>query len=336
MRKLLISKLFVVLIITTGTYSFSQSFDSPHFTLEHIGDGIYAAIHKPGGQAICNAGFVDLGEEVLVFDSFLSTAAALDLKQAIKELIGKPVRWVVNSHSHNDHIRGNQVFSPGASIISSSEIRDYLVIHGKEEAEEEQSHAPGRLAFYQGKMQEAQTEEEEQFARMWIGYFEAMVETFPDLVITLPDVVFNDTIILYGSKRSATLIEFQQGHMESDIVLYLPEEQILFTGDLVFKEMHPYLADGNPAGLKQTLSTLLEWPVNTVVPGHGDVGKKEDIQAMIRYIDMAESMAGELKMQGKTHDDLDFAKIPELYRNWQFSVFFKTNLQFLYDLIPVQ
>ncbi|MCK4853101.1 MAG: hypothetical protein KAT31_02540, partial [Bacteroidales bacterium] len=63
-----------------------------------------------------------------------------------------------NSHSHNDHIRGNQVFSPGASIISSSEIRDYLVIHGKEEAEEEQSHAPGRLAFYQGKMQEAQTE----------------------------------------------------------------------------------------------------------------------------------------------------------------------------------
>ncbi len=92
MRKLLISKLFVVLIITTGTYSFSQSFNSPHFTLERIGEGIYAAIHRSGGQAICNAGFVDLGDEILVFDSFLSLAAARDLKKAIDEITGKPVR----------------------------------------------------------------------------------------------------------------------------------------------------------------------------------------------------------------------------------------------------
>lgn len=333
MRKLLISKLFVVLIITTGTYSFSQSFDSPHFTLERIGDGIYAAIHRSGGQAICNAGIVDLGEEVLVFDSFLSTAAARDLKQAIIELTGKPVRWLVNSHSHNDHIRGNQVFAPGASIISSSEIRDYLLKRGKEEAEEEQSYAPGRLVFYQLELQESKTEEEEQLARMWLGYFEAMVETYPDLVITPPDVVFKDTITFYGSKRSATLIEFQHGHMESDIVLYLPFEQILFSGDLVFIGMHPYLADGDPSGLKQTLEALLEWPIKTIVPGHGDVGDKEDIQAMIQYIDMAESMAGELKLQGKTPDDLDVAEIPEPYRDWKFLMFYKANLEFLNDLI---
>ncbi len=148
MKKLLIFKLFIVLLMAPGGVGLSQSFESPHFKLEHIDDGIYAAIHKPGGQAICNGGFVDLGEEVLVFDSFLSTAAARDLKQAIDEISGKPVRWVVNSHSHNDHIRGNQVFVPGASIISSSEIRNYLLQHGLQEAEEEQSYAPGRMATW--------------------------------------------------------------------------------------------------------------------------------------------------------------------------------------------
>jgi hypothetical protein len=91
MKKLLIFKLFIVLLIVPVGVGLSQSFESPHFKLEHINDGIYAAIHKPGGQAICNGGFVDLGEEVLVFDSFLSTAAARDLKQAIDEISGKPV-----------------------------------------------------------------------------------------------------------------------------------------------------------------------------------------------------------------------------------------------------
>ena len=331
MKKLLISNLFAVLIITLAGSCFSQSFESPHFKLERIGDGVYAAIHKPGGQAICNGGFVDLGKEVLVFDSFLSISAARDLKKAVSELTGKPVRWVVNSHSHNDHIRGNQVFVPGASIISSCAIRDYLSKQGKEEAEEEQSYAPERMTFFQTKLQEAITDEEKEYAKMWLGYFEAMVESYPDLVITAPDVVFNDTITFFGSKRTATLIEFQHGHMESDIVLYLPEEKILFTGDLVFIAMHPYLADGDPAGLRQSLSELMDWPVDIVVPGHGEVGRKEDIQAMIDYIDMAVSMAGELKTLCKKPQEIDLEDIPEPYRDWQFSNFFQTNLKFLYE-----
>ncbi len=222
MKKLLISNLFAALIITYGSICFSQSFESPHFKLEHIGDGVYAAIHKPGGQAIGNGGFVDLGEEVLVFDSFLSVAAASDLKKAVGELTGKPVRWVVNSHSHNDHIRGNQVFAPEASILSTPETRDYLLEHGHKEAVEEQSFAPGRMAIFQNSLIEAETEAEIEDAKMWLGYFEAMVESYPILSITPPDIVFNDTMTIYGSTRTVTLIEFQQGHMVSDIVLYLP------------------------------------------------------------------------------------------------------------------
>lgn len=334
MKKPLISNLFAVLITTFGSICFSQSFESPHFKLELIGDGVYAAIHKPGGQAIGNGGFVDLGEEVLVFDSFLSVAAASDLKNAISELTGKPVRWVVNSHSHNDHIRGNQVFVPEASILGTPEIRDYLLEHGYKEAVEEQSFAPGRMAVFQHNLNEAETEAEIQDAKMWLGYFEAMVESYPILEITPPDVVFNDTMTIYGSNRTVTLIEFQHGHMESDIVLYLPEDKILFTSDLVFIGMHPYLADGDPSVLRQTLSELIEWPVSIVVPGHGEVGKKEDIQAMITYIDMVSRLAETIKMQDRNPDETGIDDIPEPYRDWQFPSFFHTNLKFLYESAP--
>jgi glyoxylase-like metal-dependent hydrolase (beta-lactamase superfamily II) len=274
---------------------------------------------------------VDLGEEVLVFDSFLSIAAAKDLKTAVIQMTGKPTRWVVNSHSHNDHIRGNQVFVPGANIISSQSIRDYLSEYGKEEADQEQSYAPERLASFQALLKEANTDEERKYASMWLGYFEAILESYPDLEITLPDVVFSDSITIYGSKRIATLIEFQRGHTDADIVLYLPNERILFTGDLVFTGMHPFLADGDPTGLRRTLAELLELPLDAVVPGHGETGKKEDIKTMIDYIDAASMMAMELKSQGKTPVDTGLEDIPDPYRDWQFSNFFQTNLEFLYE-----
>jgi glyoxylase-like metal-dependent hydrolase (beta-lactamase superfamily II) len=166
---------------------------------------------------------------------------------------------------------------------------------------------------------------------MWLGYFEAMVSTYPELVITLPDVVFSDNITFHGSKRSVRLVEFRQGHMDADIILYLPEEKILFTGDLVFIAMHPYLADGDAAGLRKALSAMMNWPVEVVVPGHGKVGRKEDIRAMIAYIDMASALARELKTLGKTPAEMGVKDIPEPYRDWKFSDFFQTNLNFLYE-----
>ena len=212
MKKLLIFKLCIVLVIVPVGVGLSQSFESPHFKLERIGDGIYEAIHKPGGQGICNGGFVDLGEEVLVFDSFLSIAAATDLKKAVGELTGKPVRWVVNSHSHNDHIRGNQVFVHEASIIGTPEIRNYLLKNGYKEAKEEQAFAPGRMAVFRSSLMEAETEAEIEDAKMWLGYFEAMVESYPILAITPPDVVFNDTPrISPCDKPEKSLSEFVKG-----------------------------------------------------------------------------------------------------------------------------
>ena len=79
---------------------------SKHFELHQLAEGTFAAIAKDGGSAICNSGIVDLGGQVVVFDTFLTPQAALDLRHATEELFGRAPHIVVNSHYHNDHIWG--------------------------------------------------------------------------------------------------------------------------------------------------------------------------------------------------------------------------------------
>jgi glyoxylase-like metal-dependent hydrolase (beta-lactamase superfamily II) len=103
-------KLVLILILFQTIFIYAQSFVSPHFTIEKLDDGVWAAIAKNGGYAICNAGIVDLGDATLIFDPFMTPEAAEDLKKTALELTGHPVKYVANSHYHNDHVGGNQVF----------------------------------------------------------------------------------------------------------------------------------------------------------------------------------------------------------------------------------
>jgi glyoxylase-like metal-dependent hydrolase (beta-lactamase superfamily II) len=108
--------LFLEISITKTTYC--QINKSKNFRIEKLSEGIYVAIHTPGGYAICNAGIVYLGEETIIIDTSLSPEVAADLLKVSKELTGNPVKYIINSHYHNDHTRGNQVFKPAAIIIS--------------------------------------------------------------------------------------------------------------------------------------------------------------------------------------------------------------------------
>src|SRR5512143_3308982 len=113
----------------------NPSTSSKHFVLQPLASGIFAAIARDGGAAISNAGLIDLGDQLLVFDTFLTPQAALDLREASIHFLGRAPQLVVNSHYHNDHIWGNQVFAPDAQIVSSARTRDLIASAGAEELE---------------------------------------------------------------------------------------------------------------------------------------------------------------------------------------------------------
>lgn len=300
-----------------------------NFTIQQLAQGVWAAISNDQyGKAICNAGIVDLGDKTLIFDPFMTPQAAEELKAVAEELTRKPVTIVVNSHYHNDHIRGNQVFAPYATIISTNYTRNKIAEVEPEEQAWERRHAPGLLKATK-QMYNSCTDQEKKEMELWIGYYEGMLESMDELKITLPDIVFSDSLWILGSERDVKLMEFRNGHTASDIVLCIPDERVAFVGDLLSVKRHPWLSDGDPVSWQSNLEKLYsDKYMQTYLPGHGPVCKKEGVQAMYDYLGTMQDLVN------KAADDslkcsLLLQSIPIQYRGWYFGRFYQNNMKFL-------
>ena len=111
--------------------------ESKHFHLEAVADGVPVAIASVDGGAVCNAGLIDLGDQVVIFDTFLTPQAALDLHAAAERLFDHPITTIINSHWHNDHVNGNMVFPPDIPILATDKTRELLATYGQEELVED-------------------------------------------------------------------------------------------------------------------------------------------------------------------------------------------------------
>ncbi|HSG44223.1 MAG TPA: MBL fold metallo-hydrolase [Anaerolineales bacterium] len=299
-------------------------FQSDHFTLHQLAEGGFAAIAKNGGAAVANAGIIDLGDRTLVYDTFLTPQAARDLLAAAQQVTSREPELIVNSHYHNDHIWGNQVFSPRANIISTTQTWHLIQTEGKEEIEWGNKSSVARLEQARKQYDSAEDERSRQDALLWVGYWQSLIDNMPNLQVRLPDITFEDKLTIRGSTRTVELIPFEGTHTGSDAILYLPEEQIVFATDLLFVNCHPFLAEGDVHKLKQALNELSSMKAETYVPGHGPLGTMEDIQSNIKYISTCLDFANKL-----TDDQTAPMDIPDEFSSWELSNFFWINVEAL-------
>ncbi len=304
-------------------------FESQHFELQKLTDGVYAAISKVGGHAICNAGIIDLGDKTLIFDTFMSPIAAQNLLAAVKEMKMSPVAYVINSHYHNDHIRGNQVFGDNVKIISTSKTRELIEKREPAQIEQEKQYAEEAYSQTKALMEAEKDVKKKEFHLLWCGYYEALIESHPILKTRLPDSTFEQECFIDGPKRSAQILCYGGGHTESDAILILPDDRIAFMGDLVFIEMHPFMADGDPEHWKECLTRIQQLNFETVAPGHGPVGTKEGLSTMLQYITMTETLAQKMIDEGKGENDIEKLVAPPPFNDWCFDKFFRMNMKFM-------
>ena len=307
-------------------------FTSPHFQLHQLADGVFAAIHREGGAAQSNAGIIDLGDQVLIFDTFIAPAAAADLREAVATLLSRPVSTLINSHYHNDHIWGNQAFPSDIPIISTIETRELITTLGADEHRWFAAHSQERLDGLIAQLDHEQDEAGRRLTSYSITYYRTILEALPELQIRLPNVTFADQMNFHGSQRVAHLICYGGGHTPSDSILHLPEERIIFMADMLFTGTHIYLPDGDPDEIRRTLSQIMQLPAKTLVPGHGQLGNAGDVEKMIRYIDGLEALVEEGLRKGMRDDEVALLPMPDEYRDWIFPEFFPSNLRFLYEL----
>jgi cyclase len=308
-----------------------STFTSTHFRLHQLADGVFAAIHADGGWAQSNAGIVDLGDRVLIFDTFISPQAANDLRSAVAALLSRPIAAVINSHYHNDHIWGNQAFSDDIPIIATRKTRELVSTMGAEEHRWFQAHSQERLSALESQLNKELDETGRQLTAYSIAYYRANLRALSQLEIRWPNITFTDQLDFFGPNRVAHLICYGGGHTRSDSILYLPKEGIIFMADMLFVGTHVYLPDGNPDEIRRILTRIMKLPAAILVPGHGRVGDVNDVECMVRYLDKLESMVEKAIQQGIGVEDMTHLPMPDEYRKWFFPAFFPANLQFLYQ-----
>jgi glyoxylase-like metal-dependent hydrolase (beta-lactamase superfamily II) len=238
---------------------------------------------------------------------------------------------VINSHPHNDHIWGNQVFSAEVDIISTNRTRELIATEGLAEVQEYRRLVPERLEAVQAEFAEAQDEATKNHLRIYVTYFQAINATLPELQVRLPNLTFTGELTFNGTKRSAKLIAYERGHSGSDTILHLPDDGIVFMSDLLFIGIHPYLPDGDPEKIHQIMADVRHLQPKTLVPGHGPIGQTEHLHWMDEYIDTLNGLVSEAIANGATEEQIDKLPIPAKYQNLIYPSFFPANLKFLFQ-----
>ncbi|HUS16566.1 MAG TPA: MBL fold metallo-hydrolase, partial [Chloroflexia bacterium] len=260
----------------------AETWASPYFRLQRVADGIYAAIIVPGTGAWGNAGIVDLGERTLVFDTFATPAAARDLQAAAEHVTGRPVTWVVNSHNHLDHTFGNEVFTQ-ATIVATGRTHDLILARGAAFIEAARRDLSGLDTLEAQRDAESDPAKQRDLSNT-LGEYRAIVAGLDTLQLRLPDLTFDKSLVFHGTHRTAELITYGGGHTPSDAFLYLPNERLLYMGDLVPVGFHPMMQQGDPEEWDRILARVGELNIETIVPGHGPVGTVWDLVRTRQYL----------------------------------------------------
>jgi len=293
--------------------------------VQTVAEGVYALVCVPGTGAVGNAGIVDLGDAALVFDTFMTLPAARDLLAAAERLVGKPVRYVVNSHYNTDHVNGNQVFAD-AAVISTAGTRELIATRGFESLAQMRAH-PAYVQELASELAQTQDERLRRSLEMDLGDTRALEACLPEIELRLPSIVFDGRLVIWGSRRRIELQTLGGGHTDSDAFMLIPDARAAFLGDLLFHEAHPSLWTASPDGWISILGQIEQMDLTTVVPGHGPVGTLDAVSALKRYWEEMRSYAESLVKSGASADDIAAITVPPLYADWLWTEFYAQTLQ---------
>ena len=287
-----------------------------YFNLYAIGDGIYAAVAKPGQGAWSNAGIVDLGDSVLVFDSFGTPTAGKELRRQAEDITGKNVQYLVNSHYHGDHVFGNQAFKDVAIIATSETLRLCAEKHKMDDFNSEVKEMRQYLSNIKGKIASAKDDIIKQSLMNQYEEMAKVLDDLPELEIVLPSLIFEEKLIIRGSQRQVELLCFGGGHTPSDTFMYIPDEKIAFMGDLLTEKLHLPVVD--PEQFQAILQRVNQMMIETFVPGHGRVCDLSLVETLQGYLVFLTEKAQEAhKREEEAEDFFVRLETPKDFADWK-------------------
>jgi glyoxylase-like metal-dependent hydrolase (beta-lactamase superfamily II) len=264
---------------------------------------VYAALrkHPPLMSFDPNNVFIINDEDVVVVDANASLAGTRALLDELRKLTNKPVKYVVNTHWHDDHLSGNQVYRaafPNVEFIAhASTLRDrptigdanrqQMLSGGRAYAE----HLRSRVAEKKSLTGAELTEEERLNYLADAAWIERALREAPQVKILPPTLTVEDRLTLRRGQRVIDIRFLGRGHTGADLIVHLPQEGILMTGDLLVWPVPLVGSTSFPADYSATLERLLTIPASIIVPGHGPVLRDQE------YLKQTARLLASLKTQ---------------------------------------
>lgn len=334
---------WLLLIISLPALALGQS---TNFDVVRLADGVYAAIRKdpPGFAVEANSVFIIGDDNVVVVDAQSNIGTTKEVLAALRKLTSKPVRYVVNTHWHDDHVVGNQVYRdafPGVEFVAHTNVRPYLLTKGA--SARKQWHESGLSAFIEqlrailksGKNSTGQPLTEEQRASLAsdISLGEGYLTVPADFQPVLPTMAVENQLTLYQGTRVIEIRCLGRGHTSGDLIVHLPEEQIVVAGDLVVWPIPLVGGDQSHVGdWGETLEKLRALKPAIIIPGHGPVLRDDSyLQQLVRLLTSVKQQTESAVARGETLDQVrksvDLAELRKLFageskvRNTLFSVY---------------
>ena len=276
---------------TVKTFASAADLEVKKVSFDKLSDHAYA--YTAEGDP--NTGIIIGDDAVMVIDTQATPVMAQDVIRRIREVTDKPIQYVLLSHYHAVRVLGASAYG-AEHIIASEDTRDLIVERGQFDKDSE----IGR------------------FPRLFQN-----VESVPD-GLTWPTMTFNQKMTLWLGKLEVQILQLGRGHTKGDTVAWLPQEKILFSGDLVEFDATPYAGDAYFQDWPQTLDNIAALKPEKLVPGRGAaLQTPEQVQAGLAgtrafISDLYESV----KASAAKGEDLrkvyeaTFAKLQPKYGHW--------------------
>jgi cyclase len=248
--------------------------------LTEIAAGVHAYVQPDGGWCVNNAGVLVGADGVVVIDTVATRSRAQRLRDTVEGLGAGPVHTVVNTHSHGDHTFGNGVFGPSATVVAHTLARAEMADAGL-----------GLTA-------------------LWPDV------DWGDIRLRLPVVTFDDRLTLHVGERRVELVHVGPAHTTNDVVAWLPDDRVLFAGDVVLSGCTPFHLMGSVRGTLRALARLRALGPDVVVCGHGALCGAEVFDRTESYLHRVQELARDGVRGGLTPlevaREVDLAEFGEL------------------------
>jgi cyclase len=285
-----------------------------NFDVQKLADGVYAVVRRepPGLMVDANNVFVVGDEDVIVVDANGSATHTREVLAALRKITSKPVRYVIDTHWHDDHVMGDRVYRdafPGVEFVGHARTREYMPATGAKNHAGMMEQAPRfadtlRDALAKGKDLRGEPLDAEERASYTsdVSLIDQYVADAPGTPLVLPTLTVEDRLTLYRGDRAVEIWHAGSGHTAGDLVVYLPKERILVAGDLVVWPVPLIGGDQSHVGeWAATLDALRALDPAVVVPGHGQVlHDAAYLELMSRFLASAKRQTDAAIARGET------------------------------------